>query len=194
MLAYAQAAHALEAALLLDTARGDVRARLAAVTFERIQLAERDHRPDERAELVSRLAVYDDGTVARRLAAPGQVINAIAPPEATAVLERDAAPTEPLPAGTTELYPGDYRVVARAPGRVTVRAALRVRAGEAQQLAFELPRLLPAGFAYIPAGAFLYGSGEGERVRAFFGTAPMHERRTDAFLIGDHRGHLRAVD
>jgi formylglycine-generating enzyme required for sulfatase activity len=37
---------------------------------------------------------------------------------------------------------------------------------------------------YVAAGSFLYGSRDGEGVRSFFGTVPMHEVHTDAFLIG----------
>src|SRR6185436_8402328 len=65
--AYAQASRALEAAVLLDGARDDVRQQLAAVTYERIALDDREYRRDERDDLVNRLALYDDGTFTQRL-------------------------------------------------------------------------------------------------------------------------------
>ena len=49
--AYLRGARVLEATFLLDTARSDVRRRLADVTYERIMLAERFHRNVERKEL-----------------------------------------------------------------------------------------------------------------------------------------------
>jgi serine/threonine protein kinase/formylglycine-generating enzyme required for sulfatase activity len=186
--AYAQASRALEAAVLYDSARGDVRRRLAAITFERIALADRDHRRDERDELVNRLALYDDGTFARRLVAPGQLAVAVDPPGATAVLVRDRsgdATEQPVVAGALDVPPGSYVLVASAPDRATVRMPLVVRAGEHQRVAFELPpaAAIPAGLVYIPPGRFLYGSREPETLRNFLGAAPMHERTTAAFLI-----------
>jgi formylglycine-generating enzyme required for sulfatase activity len=155
------------------------------MTFERIELADRDHRRDDRNELVTRLALYDDGTFARRLAAPGQLVTTIEPAGATVVLERNAA-ERPLGTGATEIAPGSYVLVASAPGRATVRMPLLIRAGDRQHIAFELPHAaaIPTGFVYIPPGRFLYGSRDPETVRTFFEAAPMHERYTAAFLIG----------
>jgi serine/threonine protein kinase/formylglycine-generating enzyme required for sulfatase activity len=181
---YAQASHALEAAVLIDPARHDVRRKLAAMTYERIALADRNYRRDDRNELVTRLALYDDGAFERRVAAPGKLEATIAPPGATLVLACGAT-ERPVAVGTTEVGPGSYVLVARAPGRATVRMPLLFHAGELQRVAFELPHAaaIPNGFVYVPAGRFLYGSRESDSVRRFLRTAPMHERRTDAFLI-----------
>jgi eukaryotic-like serine/threonine-protein kinase len=183
--AYAQASHALEAAVLIDAGRDDVRRRLAAITFERIELADRSHRRDDRSELATRLALYDDGTFERRLAAPALLEAAIEPAGATVVLASDAT-ERPVAAGTVEVAPGSYVLVARAPGRATVRASVLLRAGERQRVAFALPRAeaVPDGFVYIPRGRFLYGSRDPEGVRTFLKAAPMHERSTAPFLIG----------
>jgi formylglycine-generating enzyme required for sulfatase activity len=43
---------------------------------------------------------------------------------------------------------------------------------------------VPAGFVYVPAGPFLYGSREDDAIRRFFGAAPMHEVVAPAFLVG----------
>src|SRR5205807_62954 len=86
--ALGRAAQSLETALLRDGSRNDVRARLAAVLFDRARLAEDAHRDAARDELVSRMGLYDDdGRLRARRAAPASV--AIdATPTATVRLSR----------------------------------------------------------------------------------------------------------
>jgi serine/threonine protein kinase/formylglycine-generating enzyme required for sulfatase activity len=175
--AYTQASRALEAALLLDTSRSDVRRALAEVTFERLDLAERD---EERDELTARLPLYDDGTFMQRLSAPATLDLALEP--GTSVTLADGSTEMPLP---PVLAPGPHVLVARAPGRTTVRLPLVLAAQERRRVELALPPAdrVPAGFVYIPAGTFLYGSRDDDSMRRFFDAAPMHERTTDAFLI-----------
>ena len=175
--AYAQAARALEAALLLDTSRDDVRHALAEVTFERLQLAARD---EERSEHAARLSLYDDGTFAGRLSAPATLDLAIEP--AAHVTLADGDLERPLP---PLLAPGSYVLVARALDRAPVRLPISLAAGERRRIELALPPAasVPAGFVYIPRGTFLFGSRDDDSMRRFFDTAPMHERATGAFLI-----------
>ncbi|HEY0781533.1 MAG TPA: SUMF1/EgtB/PvdO family nonheme iron enzyme, partial [Thermoanaerobaculia bacterium] len=163
----------------------DVRQQLAAVTYERIALADREYRRDERDDLVNRLALYDDGTFTLRLVAPGRLTVALEPPGATAVLTGAMTPGRPVPAGVLDVASGSYVLVATAPGRATVRMPFVIRAGEQQRIAFALPAAaaIPDGFVYIPAGRFLYGIREIEAIRQYLGAAPMHERTTPAYLI-----------
>jgi formylglycine-generating enzyme required for sulfatase activity len=186
---YGQAARSLEAAFLLDTSRDDVRTQLADLTFERIRLASREHRDTERAELETRLSLYDDGSRAARLAATIEIVDQIAP--ATAQVSIVPAGV-PLVAPTARallprLAPGSYVVVARAEGRAPVQWPLVLRPGEAKRvLAYELPAAaaVPAGFSYVFADEFLYGSRDDETMRRFYDAQPMHRRASPRpFLI-----------
>lgn len=178
--AYARAASTLEAALLLDTERRDVRRRLADVLFERIQLADRMYHIAERDDLKTRLALYDNGELAARMNRPARVEIAIEPRDASVTIDGRSA------AGTTSLAPGSYVLVARAPGRAIVRESLHVRSGETKRVAFALPAAsrVPRDFVYVPPGEFLYGSRDDEPIRRFLGAAPMHPRTTTGYLIG----------
>jgi formylglycine-generating enzyme required for sulfatase activity/predicted Ser/Thr protein kinase len=184
--AYAQTARALEAAFLLDTGRSTVRQRLAEVTYERLELAELDHRVAEREDLAGRLALYDpDGELTSRRAAPGELELAIEPAGVTvSQIGEQGAPT-PLGA-RARLAPGTHLLEARADGRATVRWPVRVSPGERQRIAFTLPLAaqVPEGFVYVPPGRFLFGSLDAEPIRVFFATAPMHDVATGAYLIG----------
>lgn len=182
--AYVRASRALEAALLLDTARADVTRALAELTYERIQLAARDHRETERSELLTRLGLYDDGGLAARLAAPAQLELAVEPSDAAlSILSPGGAAAALAPTSTQP--PGSYVVVATASGRTPVRAPVRLESGQHARIALALPPAgaVPPGFVYVPAGRFLYGSRDAEQVRRFFGAAPMHARETGAYLI-----------
>ncbi|MDQ3340372.1 MAG: SUMF1/EgtB/PvdO family nonheme iron enzyme [Myxococcota bacterium] len=177
--AYARASRALEAALLLDTERRDVRRQLAEVTFERIGLADRTYRISERDDLKTRLALYDDNNeLAQRLVAPAQLELAIEPKTATITIDDKPA--------TASLAPGTHVLVAQAPGHATVRESVFVRRGERKHIAFTLPpaAAVPRDYIYIPPGEFLYGSRDDEPIRRFLNTAPMHPRRTPGYLIG----------
>ncbi|HEY5933381.1 MAG TPA: SUMF1/EgtB/PvdO family nonheme iron enzyme [Kofleriaceae bacterium] len=179
---YAEAVTALEAAFFLDTTRGELREQLGQVTLERIELAEREHRDGERAELETRLALYDPQRAAGLT--PSRLTIDVQPTGSTvSILKPNGVPVEGLP---DTLERGSYVIEAKARDRATVRLPIVLRGGEQRKVALALPRLtdVPEGFVYVPAGTFLYGSKDENAVRAFFGTTPMHEVETRAFLIG----------
>ena len=178
---YAEAARSLEQAFLLDTTRSDVRRELAQVTFERLRLAELEHREAERDELAVRLGVYDSA-LAARVSAPATITAVTDPPARVTILGANGEPR----AEDGPLSPGSYIVEATAEGRTPVRLPVVLRPAEHRQVKLELPSVatVPAGYIYVPPGKFLYGSSEAEHVRRFFGTTPMHEVETDAYLIG----------
>jgi serine/threonine protein kinase/formylglycine-generating enzyme required for sulfatase activity len=178
--AYARAARALESAFLLDTQRADVRRELARVTYERLQLAEREDRTAERAELAARLGVYD-AKLAATLTTPAQVTVTTEPETAAVALA--GAEDKSIP---STLAPGSYIIIAKAPGRATVRLPIAVRTGERKRVMLKLPlaSTIPPDYVFIPAGEFLYGSRGDANTRQFYVTAPIHEMRTDAYLIG----------
>jgi formylglycine-generating enzyme required for sulfatase activity len=70
-----------------------------------------------------------------------------------------------------------------------VRLPLQLGAGERRVAHVEVPppAEIPAGFVYVPAGAFLYGSADDEDVRqGFMRTQPLRELHTGPFLIARH--------
>jgi serine/threonine protein kinase/formylglycine-generating enzyme required for sulfatase activity len=179
--AYARASGALEAALLLDPERADVRRRLADVMLERIRLAERMYRISERDDFKTRLALYDQSALAR-LQGAARLELAIEPRDAVLAIE----PSQPIVDGVANLPPGSYVLVARAAGRATVRESIFVRSGDAKRVAFALPpeAAVPRDYIFVPPGEFLYGSRDEEPIRRFLNTAPMHPRKTRGYLIG----------
>jgi formylglycine-generating enzyme required for sulfatase activity/predicted Ser/Thr protein kinase len=181
--AYARASGALEAALLLDSDRRDIRRRLAEVTLERIRHADAMFKVGDRDELRTRLAIYDDdGSLMRALDAPARLVLDIEPRDALISIEDRTMPSHT----TIDLAPRTYSVLARAPGRAPVRISVLLTSGETKALAFELPlqARVPAGFVYVPPGDFLYGSRDAEPIRRFYSAPPMHTRRTGGYLIG----------
>jgi formylglycine-generating enzyme required for sulfatase activity len=76
-------------------------------------------------------------------------------------------------------------LVLGAEGRAPVRYPVRLRRDERLKLDVELPsaQVAPPGFVYVPAGRFLFGSGDEGLRRGFLSTVPMHEVYTAAFWI-----------
>lgn len=198
---YASAGRAFEAALQIDPSRPELRAQFATFLADWIALSERGARPQERRDLLSRLALYDDsGAETGRLNAPARLHISTFPPGANVTVERYEAaeggrrrPVE-LPALTAEtpavlsLSPGSHRLVLRAEGRAEVLYPIAPRAGEELHIDVPLPQesLVPEGFVFVPEGRFLFGSlDEGIR-KTFLNTVPQHERRTGAFFIARH--------
>jgi serine/threonine protein kinase len=107
--AYTKGAQALEAALGLDGARRDIRGTLGDILYERVLLAERDHRSTLLDELTQRLAVYDEGGVRRaRLSAPASVTVTTSPGPARILIEKyveDAGRFRPEAVRTVEADP-----------------------------------------------------------------------------------------
>ena len=213
---YARAAGRLETALGLDAGRADVRGALADVLYEQALLAERDHDLEQTEALMLRVELHDpDGERMARWQAPARVEVRSEPAGATltaARYERDAEGrlrlVEEQVVGPTparfEARPGSYLWTLAAEGRAPVRYPVLLRRGEDFSRAIALPPIeqAPPGFAYVPAGRFLYGSADDEDLRSGFFTAPpMHEVETGAYWIARHEttyaewiGFLQALD
>ena len=190
---------ALEAALLVDPSRGGPRRALAAVTYDRMVLAEEAGDHAQVDDLLARLELWDtDGTQRARWQAPATVAltsRPAAPITLERYVERDgrlvpepvAAPAATPLAGLA-LPPGSYRVTFDV-GGTAIRYPLLLARGErfAADVALPDPATIPPGFVYVPAGRFLYGySGDEGLRRAFFLAPPLHEVATPAYLIARH--------
>jgi len=181
--AYRAAGKRIEDALAKDPTRGDVRAILGDILYERAVLADLVHAVDRRDELVERLAAYDaDGTHRAHLTEPGRLV--VHAPGAELVLEPGH---RALGTGEVDLplAPGTYTVLASAAVREQVRASILVERGERAEVQLALPRAgsLPAGFVYVTGGRFLYGSAAETLARGYFDAVPLHPRTTNGFLI-----------
>jgi formylglycine-generating enzyme required for sulfatase activity len=195
---YSHASRALEGALSLDPARAAVRGLLADVTYERATLAQRSGRVALRDEVLERLSLHDaSGDRRRRFDAPARLTVTISPPAEVALLrfEERGGHFELEPArrlGTTPLADltleqGSWVLVFTGSGRATARLPVLVGRDEELRIEIELPSAadVPDGFLYVPAGRFLFGSGDDEDVRrGFYGTVPLHEVHTGAYLVG----------
>jgi serine/threonine protein kinase/formylglycine-generating enzyme required for sulfatase activity len=206
----------LEAALVIESGRSDLRERLAELLYRRLLTAERDYQAALRDELLQRLRVYDvDGERLRRLNESAIVQIESDPPGAEISLAQVALPAdgparqgEPRVVGATplpslDLPQGSFLLTLRAPGRAEVLYPIVLERGQRIVLRLQLPRAedIPQGFAYIPPGRFLFGSADEDAVRrSFLVAVPMHEVATDAYLIaryettfGDWIEYLRAL-
>ena len=196
-----RAGQLLETAVLLDQTRVDVRARLGDLLVERATIAEARGHAEERDELLQRLALYDDdGSRRRAWEAPGHLQLEVGSFDAVIELERYAAdergrlrpePFAELNGSSvdTDLRAGSYRAHIHTPGHAPARLPFVLRRGERLHLTVAPPTqdVLRHGYAYVPEGPFLFGSGEEDRLRQdFFHAVPLHEVRTAAYLIGEH--------
>ena len=194
---YARAAQSLEAALILDSARGDVRAFLADVLFERALVAEHQGERDRASDLLARLRLYDDGSRLRSWDAPARVELRSLPLGAAVWVERyardDQGGLTPVPVGAPtstpthlDLPPGSYRFTVVSPDHASVRYPVLLVRGERHEATLRLPRSrsVPRGFVYVPRGRFWFGSGADEALaRGFFDTVPIHVVTTPAYFI-----------
>ncbi|HEU4537361.1 MAG TPA: SUMF1/EgtB/PvdO family nonheme iron enzyme, partial [Polyangiaceae bacterium] len=181
-----------------DNKRADVGALLGHTLYDRAVAAEAEGRSAQEAELTERFALYDPtGELARRWTTPASLTITTTPPGARVVVERTAwrakAPPPPprelgaAPLRALELERGSYVLTLRAPGRATVRYPALVGRGEKLDLTIALPPAdaVPEGYVYVPPGRFLFGSaGDEQARRGFFDTVPLHEVRTEGYLIG----------
>jgi eukaryotic-like serine/threonine-protein kinase len=186
--AYRLASSNVEAALAKDPTRGDVRATLGGILYDRAVLAEAVHDLDGRDEMISRMAAYDPEGRLRTRWTHGGVLEVDAPGDVV---------VEPLDLhihGPTTLDPGSYIV------RVgDVREPVVIERDGHVALKIDLPKI-PAGFVYVPAGSFLFGSSADEDTRiSFFQTVPIHSRTIGAYFIartettiGDWIGYVEA--
>jgi formylglycine-generating enzyme required for sulfatase activity len=191
--AYEQAIQQLEAAVNLAS-QPNVRARTAEALVSLLGLTVLSA-PDRQAA-IRRLAEYDDGgNRVRRLNAPAH-ITLKTEPEGLGVRAEKYDPSTfrpsgaPRTVGTTpvvlDLEPGSYRFVIEGDGeRTGFNYPVLLGAGERFEESIKVPRKasVPAGFEYIPAGRFLFGSGDEELRVEFLETVPVHEVRTGPFLI-----------
>lgn len=193
------ASRSLAAAFVLDPGRPAIRARIADVDVERIELAEWFRHRERREDLVQSLANYDiDGERARALSAPPTLAIETSPPGAEVVIARyqDEAGKRRLGAptalGPTPLSasiaggPGSYRLTVALPGRATLLYPILLGRGASERIALDLPRSeeIPEGYVYAPPGRFLAGSADPEELRrGLVNAVPLHEARTGGYLI-----------
>jgi formylglycine-generating enzyme required for sulfatase activity len=188
----------LETAWGLDPGSARVREPLADLLAERVDQAARQRQPEQRAQLLARLAAYDSaGERRRRLEGPARVSVASTPPGARVRLlgpkpeDAEAAGRElgVTPLRDVELPAGSHLLLLEAPGRFPVRAPVLLEPGEHLSLDLALPEAsqVPEGFVYVPPGRFLQGASESEYLRrSFFFAPPLHTVETGAYLIARH--------
>ncbi|WP_437526195.1 SUMF1/EgtB/PvdO family nonheme iron enzyme [Sorangium sp. So ce726] len=197
-----QVSQKLEAALTLDGARNDARARLGDVLYERALAAEARGHASLRDELLQRMTTYDpDGVRRQRWNAPVEVAIETDPPGADITLERYESDAEgrrqlvgqhllgTTPFASIALAQGSYLLTCEARNRTIVRYPFLVQRGESLKLSIPLPHAgdVPPGYIYIPPGRFLFGAALDDMYRwAFLSTVPLHEIRTGAYLIARH--------
>ncbi len=189
----ARIAEQYESALVIDPARDDVRRQLAEVLYARAELADLLRLAERRDELLRRLALHDEtGALEERWRAPAWLELAVEPATASATIARivpDGHALRPEPARPlatpAELEPGSYLVELSAPGRAPVRYPVLLGRAERYRIEVALPPAeeIPEGFVYVPPGRFLVGSADEALRREFLATVPLHEARTDGFLI-----------
>jgi serine/threonine protein kinase/formylglycine-generating enzyme required for sulfatase activity len=198
VLAYADVGDHLERALLRDTERGDVRRRYAELLYRRALLAESLGQRDEVDELVRRMSLYDDtGRYRAELDAPARFALRTSPPGARVAIRRyderegvlvlgegrDAGVT---PHASLELAPGSYVLELRMPGRPPVDYPLLAQRAESRTIDVAIPKSIPEGFVYVPAGRTRIGHAGIEERREFFNAQPAHAIDTGPYLIARH--------
>ncbi len=195
---FGEASRHLETALLLAPERRRTREALADVILARALAAERGEEERAVEELLGRLALYDeDGSRVAAWNAPGRLRLEVEPPDSEIEIQRYARrpegrwSLEPVsdrirPGDETELPPGSYLARLSSPGRTSVRMPFVLRRDGETRIEVSLPEagLVPDGFAFVPAGELLFGSGAPDSQRRdFFHTVPIHPRRTETFLV-----------
>jgi formylglycine-generating enzyme required for sulfatase activity len=210
---YVEATRSLESALVLKGADPRARQLLAKVLLSRAILADQLHRREQRDELLGRLAVYDrDGSYLARFHAPATLSlttpGVIATITAQHILtDRPNHPVEAVHSSwqspaRIELTNGCYVLTLSAPGRVPVTYPVCLDRFERFSAEVALPAngTIPAGFAFVPSGRFLFGDSNEEERKDFLDTVPLHTISTPAFLIsqelttfGDWIEYLRSL-
>ena len=198
---YANAGRALEAALLLRTDASSTRNVLADLLYDRVLIAQRDHQTSAQNELAARLPLYDDGSRVAKLKAPATLTVETSVPGAELRIQRfEGRPLEnpvltevssilKTPVNGLQQAAGSYLLTLSADSRVTTRVPIVLRRGESHSLKIRLllESQVPTGFAYVPDGAFLFGSLAEDELRTnFFQTVPLHPVHTGPYLIARH--------
>ena len=195
---YMRAAQSIEPALVRDPGNHALLDLAAEIAYDRISLAERTGGDPDRAELEKQLHNLDvTGRFTSALERPAALTIRTNPPAAAVTLRRYTesgarwalSPGTDLgttPLAAVQVPQGSYLLTLTAPNRVPVRYPLLLAHGETIALTVDLPTSVPAGFAYIPPGCFLYGSGDLPEMRqSFFIAWPIHRLcMDDAYLIG----------
>ncbi len=198
--AFDHASQEFETAFSLDRSRTEIRGYLADVRHEHLLFAEEFRLQGKLPLLGERLAAVDsDDSRRRTLSAPGTITVRAVPEPAQAVLERYEL--DPATGRRTAralgrfaigapvtLPPGSYRVALDGPGLAHVAYPFELARGHQQTVALAIPpaAAVPAGFIYVPPGDFWFGDSDELLRTQFFGTVPIHRRRTDAYLIARH--------
>ncbi|MCP4601801.1 MAG: protein kinase [Proteobacteria bacterium] len=195
---YSQATQELETALLLDHDRADVLGMFADVLYERTLLAEKRGDSRAQAELLQRLALYDNGGIRfQKWKAPAYLTITTRPKETSIALVRfvpddrgkllqENVELPPGPISKWKLSQGSYLAMIEAPGHEPTRFPFILGRGELFDVNVVLPKAeqVPPGFVYVPKGRFLFGSGaEDSQRRDFFHTVPIHNVETGPYLI-----------
>ncbi|HET6280527.1 MAG TPA: protein kinase [Polyangia bacterium] len=184
------------AALTLDKERRTLRDQLGEVIYERALLAEIEFRkPDVRRHLDRISEVDPSGRLRKRWVQPGALTLQTAAPLPIA-LERyvddpsgKRRPVVTLKSRTPLLNqimePGSYRAALEASNGQQVFYPFVIRRDERLVIHVDLPAVekIPAGFAYVPAGEFLFGEADDSLRTSFLDTVPIHPARTGSYLI-----------
>ncbi|MEJ7599461.1 MAG: bifunctional serine/threonine-protein kinase/formylglycine-generating enzyme family protein [Kofleriaceae bacterium] len=183
--AYASALAELDAAVLIDGSRVDVRTAMANALYELATLVESEGDHEAASDLATRLAAFDTGPLMAAWRRPASlVVNA---PEARRIeIQGRGTAVVVQPGSKQPLAPGSYVVVLHGAVGVVVRAPVLLARAEQLALVIDLPPAIPAGMIYVPAGRFLIGRTTDDQVyrRDFLLAAPLHQVTTAAYLIG----------
>ncbi|HEY8206615.1 MAG TPA: bifunctional serine/threonine-protein kinase/formylglycine-generating enzyme family protein [Myxococcaceae bacterium] len=193
---YGEAVAALESASALGGARDELRQAMGQVYLGRALLAEAGHRDEARDLYLERMRANDPGGDLDR-AWTGTAGVEIDGPAGAAIsaswferrpdgsyLEVHVLGARSLPA-TLVLPPGSYLLHLTAGGQGAIKYPLLLARGEMRRVSLSFPAdvEVPEGFVSVPAGPFLFGSGDDDSARQFFGTVPIHRLETGSFLI-----------
>ncbi|MCY1015906.1 bifunctional serine/threonine-protein kinase/formylglycine-generating enzyme family protein [Pyxidicoccus sp. MSG2] len=199
--AFAEAEQSLGDALERVHEAPDARQLLIEVTHERILLAERFHRMNERDRLMhhfERLTAREPAW-RERLHTPAEIELTTEPSGASVELMRyvddkglrrtepvaELAAPGPTPITRWTLPAGSYHLRITHEGRVPVELPLLLERGGQERIRLALPATVPEGYAYVPPGCVLSGSDDPEAVRKFLRSAPLNRTcLQEGFFIG----------
>lgn len=196
--AFAEAEQALNDAL--ERAHGDARPLLADLTYERLVLAERFHRTEDRDRFDKqfRRLVEGNTVLLRKLDASAGIEIETRPPGASVELSRyvdeggrlrrEAVPghvSGRAPLVWNDLPAGSYQLRFTRRGHPPVELPLVLTRGQSEKVQLRLPSTVPEGYVYIPPGCSLMGSADPEVLRKFQLSPPLHPRCVEkGYFIG----------
>ncbi len=198
---YAKSSQLLESTLLLDSSRDDIKRHLAEALYERAISAERDGSASRLRDSLARMKLYDvDKKKETQWNTPSLLEITSIPSGASVQVSKyetvnkkyiltDSRNLGTTPLSNIELPAASYLLTLTAPGYSEVRYPILTHRAEKLALNIGLPRQdqVPPGYIYIPPGRFLFGTGLDDASRkGFLETVPIHERKTDGYLISRH--------